>query len=184
MSYIFIKYQAVNDNLLEAFKYNTKKIDNNITLKAKRQFSEEKADTERKVGQLLLLYVDDKISDNVTFEKIRQRAYKIMKKHDIEREGNKYYSKAHHEKQAFWNEVDKMQKTYQKNLRPLFYQIEFASEKENVKWIKSIEWLKQSFSKNKIEDCPSSMPKYLKKYLFNKDNSIKLLGMNTGFMDR
>ena len=56
LCYIFKKYQEVNDNLVEAFRYNTKKMDEKIRTKVKKQYQEEKADTERRIGRLLLLY--------------------------------------------------------------------------------------------------------------------------------
>ena len=48
LCYVSIKYQAVNDNLVEALRYNTKKIDAGIRAKVKKQFQEEKAEVENK----------------------------------------------------------------------------------------------------------------------------------------
>jgi len=174
LCYVSIKYQAVNDNLVEALRYNTKKIDTGIRAKVKKQIQDEKAEVENKVGRLLLLYVNDKIDDKVVFEKVRKRAYRIMDKSNIEKIGNRYYGKGQHEKQIFWKEVDRLQKTYQKNLRPLFSRLKFSSEKENNKWFLSINWLKNNFNKKKAEGNPAIMPKNTKKYLFNDDKSLNV----------
>lgn len=172
LCYVYIKYQSVNDNLLEGFKYNTRKIDENIRNKARKRFYEEKSDTEKKVGKLLLLYVDDKIKDEVVFAKVRKRAYRIMDKEIIEKVGNRYNQKSHHEKQIFWEEVDGMRNTYQKNLRPFFNCVKFESDYKNNSWIRSINWLKNSFNQKEIGDKPDNMPKTLGKYLVKKDGSV------------
>lgn len=176
LCYISIKYQAINDNLVEAFRYNTKKIDDGIRAKVKKRFQEEKAEIENKIGRLLLLYVNQKIEDSKIFGKVRERAYKIMEKTKIENVGNRFLKRGQHKKEFFWREVDKSQKTYQKNLRPLFNVLKFASEKEDSKWLKSINWLKAGLDKHgiKSEETPDNMPKHLKKYLFNNDESLNI----------
>ena len=63
LCYIFQKYQEINDNLVEAFRYNAKKTDAGIRARVKKKFQEEKADVEKKIGRLLLLYVNKKIED-------------------------------------------------------------------------------------------------------------------------
>jgi len=128
LCYIYIKYQAVNDNLVEAFRYNIKKIDDGIRAKVEKRLQVEKEEVERQIGKLLLLYVNKKINDEIVYKKVRKRAYRIMEKDKIEKVGNRFLKKGHHKKESFWKEVDKSQNTYQKNLRPLFKSLKFASE--------------------------------------------------------
>ena len=68
----------------------------------------------------------------------------------------------------------KLQNTYQKNLRPLFKSLKFASEEEGNKWLESMQWLKNKFDDKDIksEKEPDNLPKHFKKYFFNKDKSF------------
>ena len=174
LCYIYIKYQAVNDNLVEAFRYNIKKIDDRIRAKVEKRLQVEKEEVERQIGKLLLLYVNKKINDEIVYKKVRKRAYRIMEKDKIEKVGNRFLKKGHHKKESFWKEVDKSQNTYQKNLRPLFKSLKFASEEEGNKWLESTQWLKNKFDTKdvKSEKEPDNLPKHLKKYFFNKDKSF------------
>lgn len=176
LCYIFRKYQEVNDNLIEAFRYNTKKIDDTLRAKVKKQFQEERAETENKVGRLLLLYVDENIKDTVEFQKVRKRAFKIMEKEKIGSLGNKLLKKGQYKKESYWKEVDKLQKKHQRNLRPLFKSLKFTSEKGDNKWLVSINWLKTKFDARIInsEDTPLSLPKNSQKYFFNSDKSFNI----------
>ena len=85
-------------------------------------------------------------------------------------------------KRAFrWGEIDKLQKTYTKNLRPIFTKLTFASDDTNNPWFKSALWVKDIFINNqKISDQPYSqcpkdtIPKYLEPYLLDyQDKEVK-----------
>ena len=124
----------------------------------------------------MVLYADDKIKDTVEFQKVRKRAFRIMEKDKIVNIGNKFLKIAQHKKEFYWKEVDKLKNTYQKNLRPLFVQLRFKSEKDDNKWVASVNWLKEKLAIRAInsEDKPIVLPKHLQKYFLNEDESFNI----------
>lgn len=112
-----------------------------------KHFADETTDSQEKIGNLLLLYVDDKqFNDTSPFSKVRKRAFKITPKENIQTLGQKTLNKSHRKKKFKWQEIDKTQNSYKKNLRPLFMKLDFSSESADNKWLKSANWLQQVFT--------------------------------------
>ncbi|MBA8667680.1 Tn3 family transposase [Holosporaceae bacterium 'Namur'] len=181
LCYVLRRYQEINDNLIEAFKYTSKKIDDDIKAKVKKKFLEEKSGIEKKMGRLLLLYVNEKIGDTILFGKVRKRAFRIMTKEKMQNLGNKLLKRAQHKKEFYWQEVDRLQKTYQKNLRPLFTKLCFSSEDSRNTWLLSVKWLQNTLNSkdNNIDDDQiASISKHLDKYLLKERDNIKVIDIN------
>jgi TnpA family transposase len=178
LCYVLKRYQQLNDNLVEAFIYHIKRFKKNITDKVKSHFVvDESTDSQEKIGNLLLLYVDDKqFSDISPFSKVRDKAFEIMPKENIQALGQKMLNKTHLKKEFKWQEIDKVYKSYRKILRPLFMKLDFSSEAANNQWLKSANWLQQVFtthqklSNRPFIECPDdTIPKYLEPYLIKNN---------------
>lgn len=107
-----------------------------------------------------------------------------MSKEDIGILGHKMLNKPHRKKEFKWQEIDKTQTSYKKNLRPLFMKLNFSSELTNNPWLKSANWLQDVFSNHqKISDrsfseCPNdTIPKHLQRYLV-ENNTAKNKSIN------
>lgn len=173
LCYIFRKYREISDNLAEGFKYNSQNIEKKLRESVKKQFQEETSKTEKKVGKLLLLYVNKKLKDAEEIGKIREKAFKILEKEKIEKLGKKYTKRGEEKKKLFWQELSSMKNVVKKNIRPLFMSLKFKSDESNSGWIKSAEWLIDKIEKRSLIclDLPVEMPRNLKKYLI-KDEGV------------
>ncbi len=172
LCYILKRYQQLNDNLIEAFTYHVKKLDKTIKDKVKAHFVDDTTDSQEKIGNLLLLYVDEKFDDSTLFSKVRKRAFKIMSKENILVLGQKMLNRPHRKKEFKWQEVDKAQKSYKKSLRPLFMKLSFSSEAPDNQWLRAANWLQKLFINNQklseqpFSKCPDdTIPKHLQRYL-------------------
>ena len=184
LCYIIKRYQQINDNLIEAFIYHFKKLDKSINSKVKLNFQESVVESEDKVGNLLLLYVDDKIDDTSTFSSIRDTAFKILPKETIKSIAERMLNKSHAKKEFKWKEVDKLYMVSKKNLRPLFMKIDFSTESQDDKWLQSVKWLQTAFTNNQklskkpLSECPKdTIPKQLERYLL-EENTNKQKSLN------
>jgi hypothetical protein len=78
-------------------------------------------------------------------------------------------------------EVDRFQKTYQKNLRPLFTKLGFSSENSKNTWFLSITELQNTFNTkdhNIDNNQIKNIPKSLEKYLLKDDGQNKSIDLN------
>ncbi|CAO5675602.1 MAG: hypothetical protein HEEMFOPI_00262 [Holosporales bacterium] len=80
LCYVYKRYQQVNDNIVTAFIVNTKQIENDIKKKAKEKLQEDRDEKDKKIGKLMLIYVDEKFTDDITFFHPRQEAFNIIVK--------------------------------------------------------------------------------------------------------
>ncbi|WP_341793717.1 MULTISPECIES: Tn3 family transposase [unclassified Rickettsia] len=176
LCYVLKRYQQLNDNLIEAFIYHFKKINKTIQDRVSVHFTDDVTESQEKIGDLLLLYVDEQFNDTTLFTEVQDCAFKIMPKDIILDLGNKMLNKPRRKKEFKWQEVDKLHKTCKKNLRPLFMKLGFSSEDANNPWLKSAYWLQEVFANNqKLHDRPyhecieDTIPKHLQRYLLNND---------------
>jgi len=86
LCYAWQRYRQITDNLMEAFGYHMHKLEEQTKATAIAQvakmYNERQQDTPR-VGELLLLYVDNTLEDVTPFGTVRNRAYQIECRHQI-----------------------------------------------------------------------------------------------------
>jgi TnpA family transposase len=187
LCYVYNRYQQVNDNIVTAFIVNTKQIENYVKKSAKEKSQDERFEKDKKVGKLILLFVDEYFKDETHFIIPRQQAFDIMPKEEIKIEGNQLIKKKIRRTEIQWKIRDKTVKRYKQNLRPLFTHTEFESRIDNNPLLKVIQWMqeiflkKQSLPSQKIENIPDEFIfNRLKKYISIKNDD----GKNSYFMDR
>ena len=88
-----------------------------------------------KVGQLILLFVDDEVKDV-----IHQKSFDILPKESIRAIGEKPVKKTTHKQEHQWKEKDKAALQYVHNLRPLLMKIDFESELPNNPLLQAIQF--------------------------------------------
>lgn len=172
LCYVYTRYKQLTDNLVDAFNYNLNKSAKNIREEVKSNFTDEAAEDQQKIGQLILLFVDESYTDDSLFKAVRKKAFSIMPKEGIQSFGQLLVDKPRLKREFKWLQVDKNQHKHKKNLRPLFMKLKFTSELANNSVIESAIWLQnifaqdQNLSKLTIDDCPKeTIPKYLREYL-------------------
>ena len=178
LCYAFKRYQQINDNLMDAFDFNVKKLEKDIKEKATIQLADEHEKTDKDIGSLILLYVDKDLSDTMTLGETRQLAFEILPEASIRSIGEKMVGKKKRKQNLQWKERDKIALQYKHNLRHLFMRIDFESRLSNNPLLKAIRWMKDVFSTHKplsqqaFDDFPSEfISKRLYPYLLTTDKN-------------
>lgn len=134
LCYALQRYQKIMDNLAEAFFYNIKHFDDNITLLLKNHklgtYKKQKKYA-KKVGKLLGLFIDETIDDKDLYGKVRKKAYKILPKEQINNLVNEFAQLTKSEQELRWKIYDKVGYKFRKNLRPIFMQLALSSSDTN-----------------------------------------------------
>lgn len=149
LCYVFKRYQQVNDNIVDAFNFNVKKIEKETQERAELQIIKDPDKMGQNIGKLLLLYVDDDLSDSLTLGDTRKKAFDILPKDMIRSVGEKLVKKKQRMLDLQWKERDKAALRYKHNLRPLFMAIDFESKLPDNPLLRAINWMKSVFHNNK-----------------------------------
>lgn len=173
LCYVLNRYQQINDNLIEAFAFQVKKLEKEVNGKATLHVDENKVQMDQQIGRLILLYVDENLSDSLTLGDARKRAFEILPKEAIRSIGEKMIKKPQNKQIFLWKERDKASSQYKYQVRPLFMEIDFESQNPDHPLLKAIHWLKDIFKKQKslsqqsLNDFPCEfISKRLEPYLF------------------
>ena len=81
LCYAWQRYRQLTDNVAEAFGYHTRHLEDDTKEVANQQavqIHNERQQTTPRVGELLLLYVDDSLTDVTPFGSVRRQAFRIM----------------------------------------------------------------------------------------------------------
>ena len=189
LCYAWQRYRQITDNLMEAFGYHMHKLEEQTKATAIAQvakmYNERQQDTPR-VGELLLLYVDNTLEDVTPFGTVRNRAYQIMPKETLLTTGKLMTEKPVSQLDLRWAAIDKQGGLCTTNLRPLAMALDFASDSTSGKsWLDALQWMKsvfvrqQGLAKQPIEDVPPrSIPARLRNFLLRFDQEGKAIGID------
>jgi Transposase and inactivated derivatives, TnpA family len=160
LCYVFKRYRQINDNLVDAFAFWLRKLENEVREKAKNHLVDNGEPPDQKVGRLLLMYVDDNLSDALTLGEARQQAFEILPKDTIRSLGEKMVKKPQRRQELQWKEREKMAPRYKRHLRPLFMHIDLESSLSNNPLLKAISWMKEIFAKKQSlsQQHPEAFP--------------------------
>ncbi|MBF0398071.1 MAG: Tn3 family transposase [Desulfobacterales bacterium] len=189
LCYAWMRYRQITDNLIDATSYHMKRLEDEVKVKTNKSFFLEQVKRQEvettKVGRLLLIYVDDEITDITPFGSIRQRAFSIMPKETLKITGQRLSEKQTSKLSLFWKTVDDVANRACIHLRPNYMILNFSSKTSDNPWIKALAWIKSIFSKHQrlsqqpITDCPKgTIPKSLRSYLLMFDESGNPTGVH------
>jgi TnpA family transposase len=185
LCYIQKRYQQLNDNLINAFCYHFKHFENNIKEQANTRFSQHAISQQKELAtmkRLAQLYVDDNLSDDISFGMVRKQAFAILSKDELLNKVSSSH-KSPQEIDFHWQALDGLSRRFKAHLRPLVMTLNFSSMVSNNQWLLAIQWLKTIFTKQQslsgqlLEDCPChTIPIRLQSYLTidNDNKSIKI----------
>lgn len=188
LCYAWLRYRQINDNLVDALTYHTKRFEDEVSAIAKKSFNIEQLRRQQetlRVGRLLSLYVDDSITDLTLFGEVRQRAYKIMPRDTLKNTAQRMSMKSTTKLVQHWRAVDDLADRIRRHLRPLFGALNFASTKPDNPWLIALDWITRVFAKQQrlsqrpLNECPTStLPKRLKSYLLTFDDNGQPTGLH------
>ena len=179
LCYVWKRYQQISDNLISAFCYHFKQIDDKIKEASNTKFSEhvmsrhEESITMRRLAQL---YVDDTLSDEVSFGLVRQKAFSILSRDKLISKVSSIGKKEPQEVDFYWQAIDTCKHKIKVNLRHLVAALNFSSVNPESPWLSAIQWIKTEVkskqSVQEIGDCPdNTIPTKLEQYLTIKDEN-------------
>jgi hypothetical protein len=121
LCYAWQRYRQLTDNVVEAFGYQTRHLEDDTKAAAVQQAAKlhvERQQTTPRVGELLLLYVDDALPDVTPFGDVRHKAFRIMPQDKLRSTGKLLTEKPVSQLDLRWQAVDKQSGLCTKNLRP------------------------------------------------------------------
>jgi len=189
LCYAWLRYRQLTDNLTDSAGYHMKQLEDEIKVKSnKRYFMEQKRKQQEtpQIGHLLLMYVDDEITDTTLFGAIRQRAFTIIPKDTLQLIGQRLSRKPPSKLTVFWQIVDEavVQKV-RRHLRPIYMILNFSCTKPDNPWIAALSWMNCTFSKQQrlsqrpLAECPEgTIPRRLELYLLAVDAAGNATGVH------
>ena len=136
---------------MEAFAYQARHLEDDTKAVATQQAAKihnERQQATPRVGELLLLYVDDSLTDMTTFGTVRGKAFRIMPEEKLRSTGKLLTEKPVSQMDLRWQAVDKQSGLCTKNLRPLALALDFASSSASGKvWLAVLQWIKEIFAR-------------------------------------
>jgi len=188
LCYAWQRYRQLTDNVVEAFGYHTRHLEDRTKEVANQQAAQihnERQQATPRVGELLLLYVDDSLADVTPCVTVRRQAFRIMPEEKLRSTGKLLTEKPVSQMDLRWQAVDKQSGLCTKNLRPLAMALDFASSSAsgNV-WLAAQQWMKEFFSREQrlakqplAEIPPRTIPKRLRDFLLSFDQDGKPVGL-------
>ncbi|MFM0069124.1 DUF4158 domain-containing protein [Paraburkholderia aspalathi] len=187
LCYAWQRYRQLNDNLVDALRYQTKKFEDGSKASAEHQFMRAQVQRQKEttqVGQLLLLYVDDKFDDATPFGSVRHRAFSIMPKAALQLVGQRLSNKTVSEMELRWQAVDALAGQVRARLRPQAMALDFSSISTDDPWLAAVRWMSGVFGRRQrldqrplAEVPPDTLPKRLRAYLLTFDDTDQATGL-------
>ncbi len=188
LCYAWQRYRQLTDNIVEAFGYHTRQLEDDtkeVAVKQAAQSYNERQQATPRVAELILLYVDDTLTDTTPFGNVRHRAFRIMPEDTLRSTGKLLTEKPVSQMDLRWQAVDKQSGLCTKNLRPLATALDFASGSASGRvWLAALNWMKEVFArqqrlaKQPLEDIPQrTIPTRLRNSLLSFDQDGKPTGL-------
>ncbi len=188
LCYAWQRYRQLTDNVVEAFGYHTRQLEDGTKAVANQQAAQihnERQQATSRVGELLLLYVDDTFTDVTPFGTVRHQAFRIMPEERLRSTGKLLKEKPVSQIDLRWQAVDKQSGLCTKNLRPLAMALDFASSSASGKvWLSALQWMKAVFARQQqlakqslTEIPPRTIPARLRSFLLDFDQDGKAVGL-------
>ncbi len=184
LCYCWKRYQQISDNLVSVFCFWFKQTEDKIKDLAKLNFSQHimsQRDEFIALNRLAQLYVDEELSDIISFGVVREKAFAILSKEVLLNKVSNLSKKPLQEYDFFWQATDTIKRSIKANLRPLVTTLDFSSSKTDCALLEAITWIKTDFSKInanlELAECPeNSFPTKLLPHLSIKldDNSTQI----------
>lgn len=181
LCFSWLRYRQFTDNLVAAMNHLMRHYESETKAHAQKRNPREQAAQSRlnrKVGQLLLLYTDDKVADSELFGAVRRHAYKIMAKEDMQAVGQHMSAKHISSLALRWECIDKLGARLRLNLRPIFTAVDFFGTEPNNPWLQSLTWIKgvffrqQRVSQRPLSECPTdTLPMRLRSFFLDEDDA-------------
>jgi len=179
LCFLLQRYQKINDNLINALIYHVRKVSTTAKECMEQQvlaFKQEGNESAERIGQILSMFLDESISDSVSFGEIKRRAFDILQRDQFQRAAQYVGSQAFDTVTIEWELIASLAPSFKQYLRPLLLWLPFGGHRENDSLMEAIVFLRKSFAKGKsltrykFAEIPKAfIPQGVKSYLYEKD---------------
>ena len=176
LCYIHHRCQQIVDNLIIAFAYHQRHAQDKVGEINKLAIAAnaiQQSASMNYMKQLVKFYVDESLSDELSFGDVRQKAFNILDKQAIIKCITENSSAV--DNMIYWESVDKVSTYLKSNIRCLVQNLDFSSTKSEL--LEAINWLKNLKIKHNITEFPNLPPRLLP-YLTQKINDQTVLILN------
>ncbi len=188
LCFAYHRFRQINDNLIEAFIHLVNQYEKQAKLGAEQALTKALTDAGNNLqaaGQVLNLFVDESITDDIPFSVVKAKAFSILDPASFPMVSD-YMRNIKFDKTGFeWSAYSKLSATFKRNLRQLFTDLTFASRVENAPLLAAVVFLQTLLQEGKSprETDPATfpvavIPKSLKRYLYTTatvDSKEKIL---------
>jgi len=188
LCYAWQRYRQLTDNLVDSLGYHMKQLEDETKTKANKRYILEQASRRQdspQVGRLLLIYVDDDVTDATPFGAVRQRAFTIMPKDALQITGQRLIERPTGKLAMRWQIVDELAGRARRHLRQICVTLDFSSATPDDPWLAALAWMKSVFasqqrlSQRPLAECPEgTVPRRLRPYLLSFDADGAATGVN------
>lgn len=188
LCFAYHRFRQINDNLIEAFIHLVNQYEKQAKLGAEQAMQRaltEAANHLQAAGQILNLFIDESITDELPFSVVKAKAFSILDPTSFPLVSD-YMRNIKFDKTGFeWSAYSKLSATFKRNLRQLFADLTFASRVENAPLLAGVVFLQTLLQQGKSprQTDPGTfpvevIPKSLQSYLFTTattDSKEKIL---------
>jgi len=125
--YLYFRYRETNDNLVSAFRFLVRKLDESAKVFAKQRVVEDINVVRTKLksaGDLLKYFIDSEMSDDLTFGAVRKKAFKLLPKESIRLLSDHLDNNDFDGRQYEWQFIDEKSHKVKRLLRSIFMAID------------------------------------------------------------
>jgi TnpA family transposase len=178
LCFAFHRFRQINDNLIDALIHLIGQYEKQAKLASEQALQKaiiEASENLQAAGQVLELFIDDSIPDEIPFGSVKQTAFSLLKAEQFPLVSD-YMRNIEFDKTAFeWSYYGKLQYKFKLNLRHLFCNLDFAGLVENAPLLEAIQFLQDILRQGKTprQVDPAHFPtgiiaKNLQRYLYTK----------------
>jgi TnpA family transposase len=189
LCYAWLRYRQLTDNLVDALGYHMKQLEDESKARTIKFFTAAQAKRDQetsRVGQLLLLFVDETVADTAPFGDVRQRAFSIMPRDALRTAGHSLIEKPAGRLSIRWQIIDGLAERIRRHLRPLYGALEFSCGAAENPWLAAHAWMKSVFARQQrlsqrpLIECPGeTLPKSLRPWLLTFSPDGKPTGVHS-----
>jgi hypothetical protein len=176
LCFAYHRFRQINDNLIEAFIHLVNQYEKKAKLEAEQAMQQALTDAANNLqaaGQILNLFVDESITDDLPFSVVKAKAFSILDPASFPLVSD-YMRNIKFDKTGFeWAAYSNLSATFKRNLRQLFANLTFASRVEDSPLLASVVFLQTLLQQGKSPKQTDSatfpiivIPKSLQRYLF------------------
>lgn len=179
LCFILHRYHILNDNLTNAVIFHVRKVIEAAKTATKEKIFSRQLETKENiqhVSQILDLFLDESIENDVTFSEVKMLAFDILERDKFTLVSQFLKNQSVEDAVFEWEFIAAFAPAFKQHIRPLIMQVSFAGHRSDDAVIEAITFLKASFEKGKslnqyrFDQIPKAfIPTGMKTYIYEED---------------